>query len=116
MSAAQIAAEVGLSKAAVLNRLHAQGIRSETLKTIAPTHSPPAVRAPFGKKVVAGKLVDCRREMSLVRYIVELRARRGRKWKDVAEQLNSDGHRTRNGRPWTIGTTKNVFDRWDGKI
>ena len=116
LTAAQIGSEIGLSKAAVLNRLHAMGIRRETLKDIVMDTSRPAVRAPFGQRVVAGKVVDCRRELSVARYIVELRKRQGLGWKDVAQRLNCDGHRTRTGLPWKVGTAKMVFDRWNGKI
>lgn len=69
-TAAQVALEVGLSKSEVLRRLHLQGIRREKLKDVATDHLRPALRAPFGKRVVAGKLVDCRRELNLARYIV----------------------------------------------
>ena len=72
LSAAEVANEVGLSKSEVLRRLHAMGIRRETIQQVAPEHSRPAVRAPFGKRVVAGKLLDCRRELATARYIVEL--------------------------------------------
>lgn len=115
-SAAKIAAEIGLSKAAVLARLHAEGIRRDTIKTVAPDYSRPATRTPFGKRVVAGKLVDCRRELSMARYIIELRARQWLGWNEVVERLNRDGHRTRTGLPWKAGTAMQVFARWNRKV
>ena len=116
LTAAQIGSQIGLSKAAVLNRLHAMGIRSETLEDVLMDTSRPAVPAHFGQRVVAGTVVDCRRELSVVQYIVELQKRQGLRWKKVAECLNRDGHRTRTGLLWKVGTAKMVFDRWNGKV
>ena len=116
LTALQIARKVGLSKAEVLRRLHSVGIRRETVKDLAVDRPRPAVRAPFGKRIVAGKVVDCRRELSIARYIVELRGRQGLGWKEVVDRLNRNGHRTRTGLPWKVGTAKMVFDRWNGKV
>jgi len=108
LSAAKIATQVGLSKSAVLNKLHTLGIRRETRQN--------AIRAPFGQKIVAGKLVPNRRELKIARLIVELRHRQMLSWKEVVHHLESKNLKTRNGCPWKIGTAKRVFDRWNGKL
>ena len=98
----QVAAEVGLSKTEVLRRLHSEGIRRDTIKVMAGVPPRPASSAPFGKKIVGGKPVNCRRELKVARVIVELRRRQGLVWREVAERLNRGGYRTRTGRPWQV--------------
>ena len=116
LTAAQIAARVGLSKAAVLRRLHSLGIRKETLSEVAKEHPRPAVRAQFGQRIIDGKLANDRQEQKVARLIVELRARQNLGWKEVVQRLNADGHSTRSGIPWKIGRVSMVFDRWNGKL
>jgi hypothetical protein len=76
----------------------------------------PAVRAPFGKKALDGRLVDNRLELKTARLIVELRARQNLGWTEVVDRLNADGLSTRQGLKWKIGTARMVFERWNGKI
>ena len=116
LTAAKIASQIGLSKSEVLRRLHSVGIRRETLKDAVMEVPRPVIRAPFGQRVVAGKLVDDRRELKTARHIVELRARQDLGWAQVVNRLNGDGLRTRTGLAWKIGTAKMVFDRWNGKL
>ena len=116
LTASQIARRIGLSKAGVLSRLGSVGIRRETMKDLSVEYPRPATRAPFGKRIVAGKLVDDRRELKVARYIVELRGRQSLGWKEVAQKLNSDGLQTRTGLLWKVGTAKKVFDRWNGRV
>ena len=116
LTEAKIAEHIGLSKSEILRRLHSIGIRKETLKQM-PLGTPrPVVRAPFGKQVVDGRLVDNRSELKTARRIVELRERQNFSWNEIVERLNRGGLRTRQGLQWKLGTTKMVFDRWNGKL
>jgi len=116
LSAAKIATQVGLSKSAVLSKLHSLGIRRENLKDIEYDNHRPAIRAPFGQKIVTGKLVPNRHELKIARLIVELRARQSLSWKEIVHHLESENLKTRNGFHWKIRTAKRVFDRWNGKL
>ncbi len=116
LTAAQVAVRVGISKASVLRRLHALGIRKETLAEVANDQPRPAVRAPFGQRIIAGKLVNDRQEQKVARLIVELRARQNLGWNEVVRRLNEDGLRTRSGIPWKMGRVRMVFERWNGKL
>jgi len=116
LTAAKIAIQVGLSKSEVLRRLHSIGIRRETLKDVAMAVLRPAIRAPFGQRVVDGKIIDDRRELKVARFIVEMRGRQKLRWEAVVRRLNEGGLKTKTGLPWKIGTAKMVFDRWNGKL
>lgn len=106
----------GLSKTSVLRRLHSLGIRKENIGEGAKDHQRAAVRAPYGHRVIDGRLVSDRQEQKVARLIVELRARQNLGWKEVVERLNVDELRTRNGITWKVGRVRMVFDRWNGKF
>lgn len=112
----EIAEQVGLSKAAVLTRLHQMGVRKMQGKGQATDNYRFTQRVPFGKRLVAGRLLDDRKDLKTARYIVELRQRQGLAWNDVVKKLNLNGYRTKKGLLWKIGTARMVFERWRGKI
>lgn len=116
LTAAQVAARVGLSKASILRRLHSLGIRKGTLHEVTKGQPRPAVRAAYGQRIISGKLVNDRQEQKVARLIVELRERQKLGWKEVVDRLNGEGLRTRSGIPWKVGRVRMVFDRWHGKL
>jgi hypothetical protein len=116
LSAKKLAVELGLSKAAVLRRLHHLGIRKETVSEFAKEHPRPVTRASFGFRIVDGRLVPDRQEQKVARFIVELRQRQNLPWNEVVKKVNLAGHRTKQGLPWKIGTVRMVFASWRGKV
>lgn len=115
-TASQIAEQVGLSKPAVLARLHQMGVRKVHSKGQAVDNYRFTQRVPFGKRLVAGRLLDDRKDLKTARYIVELRQRQGLPWKEVVTKVNLSGYRTKKGLLWKVGTVRMVFERWRGKI
>jgi site-specific DNA recombinase len=65
--------------------------------------------APYGYKLVNGHLEVVEEEAKLVRKIFELYAKKGIGAGTIAEQLNSNGHRTRNGRLWSRKTVLDIL-------
>lgn len=116
LTASQIAEQVGLSRPAVLARLHQMGIRKTQDKGQAPDNYRFTQRIPFGKRLVAGRLIDDRKDLKTARYIVELRQRQSLPWNEVVRKLNLQGYKTKKGLPWKIGTVRMVFERWQGKL
>ncbi len=116
LTAAQIALQIGISKTVVLRKLHALGIRRETVKQMELDQPRPVGRAPLGQRIVAGKLTPDRKELKIVRLVVELRSRQNLPWKEVVKRLNSDNLRTKSGLRWKEGAAKMVFQRWNSKI
>lgn len=115
LSAAEVAAQTGLSKTAVLERLHEAGVRGRRTGRDPENYKFPK-NPPYGFRVSNGRLVPDRREMKVARLIVELRDRQRIAWRVIAERLNSDGIRTRKGRAWNIDSVENVYARWSGRV
>ena len=100
----------------VLKRLHGLGIRRENIKDMIREVPRLIAKAPYGHRVVDGKLVEDRREMQVARLIVDLHWRQNLAWNEVIRCLNKEGLHTRQGLPWKQGTARMVFVRWRGKI
>ena len=108
LSAAQLADETGLSKQAVLTRLRKVGVSQSKGRW----RSPENYRfpfAPYGYRVMKGRLEVFAPEMRAVRLIVELRSRQGFAFAKVASQLGEKGYRTRLGAEWTSAGVRIVF-------
>lgn len=116
LTALQIAHQIGLSKTVVLRRLHALGIRQETVKQMELEKPRPVSRASYGYRIVSGKLVPDRYELKVVRIIVELRSRQGLSWSKLVKHLNSEKIKARGGGVWHITSVRMVFERWKDKI
>ena len=118
LTARQVATELGTSKAFVLSRLNEAGINASVIKymNLSSPRPRPASHAPYGHKVVNGRLVENKSEMSIARKIVEMRQRQKLSWKTIAAKLNAKGFANRSGEPWQVGFAKAVFDRWKDKI
>lgn len=116
LTASQIAERVGLSKPAVLARLHRMGVRKQQGRGRQSDNYRFSQRIPFGKRLVDGRLVDDRTELKIARFIVELRERQAQPWKDLVQHLNNQGYRTKKGLTWKVGTARIVYKHWQGKL
>ena len=116
LTASQIAEQVGLSKPAVLARLHQMGVRKQQDRGAQSDNFRFAQRVPFGKRLVDGRLVDDRRELKAARLIVELKQRQNLPWKEVVSKVNMAGFQTKKGLPWKIGTVRMVFSKWKDRV
>jgi site-specific DNA recombinase len=70
--------------------------------------------APYGSQLVDGELVDHPDEQVTRARMVELRAE-GLSLAAVGRQLDAEGHRTRNGRPWQARVIADILRRIGGK-
>jgi len=114
-SLSQIAEQIGLSKSAVLSRLQHLGIEKVRNTGMAPSNFRRSQSVPFGKKIVNGILVDCRKELKAGRLIVELKERKKLDWESVVKKLNAAGFRTKKGELWKAGTVKATHRKLLGK-
>jgi hypothetical protein len=118
LSAAQIAGQFQVSKAAILSILHRAGVRLGT--KVGRSTNPENFRnnsPPYGYMVKAGKLVPNKAELKICRAVVELRGRRGFSTTEVGLALEKKGFKNRNGRTvWNSNTILNIFNRWNGKL
>ena len=115
LTASQIAAEYGLSKAAVLGRLSQMKIQNCAKKGRSADNYRFPYHVPFGKRLVAGRLVEDGKEMKTVRIIVDFRDRKRYQWKEIAAHLNGEGLKTKRGLRWKIGTVRMIHANWSGK-
>lgn len=116
LTTSQIAERVGLSKAAILARLHQMGIRKQPDRGLQSDNYRFSNRVPFGKRLVEGRLIDDRRELKAARLIVELRLRQQLSWSEVVQKVNLAGFRTKKGLFWKLGTTRMVYEKWRDKV
>lgn len=114
--ARQIASQLGVSKAFVLGQLHTLGIRRDTIKNLPMARPRPAKCAPYGYRIVDGRLVENRKEMKIVRLLVELRGRQELSWSEVVQILNNASLKTRMGKLWNINSARAVYEKWKHKL
>ena len=115
-SAAQIAESIGASKQMVLSRLRSAGVSNTKGRGRSPENYRFTKTAPFGKKVLDGKLVVNPVEVKVARLIVELRDRKSFSWARVCQQLNEKGYRTRRNTPWQESNIRHIYKLWSGKL
>ena len=115
-SATQIAESIGASKQMVLARLRSAGISKTKGRGRSPENYRFTNTAPFGKKVLDGKLAVNPVEVKVARLIVELRDRRSFSWAQVCQQLNEKGYRTRRDTPWKESNIRHIYKLWSGKL
>ncbi len=116
LTASQIAERVGLSKPAVLARLHQMGVRNQQSRGAQSDNFRFPQKVPFGKRLVNGRLIDDRRELKAARLIVERRHRQNLPWNEVMCRINMAGFKTKRGLPWKIGMLRAVFAKWRDKF
>ena len=117
LSAAQIAERLGCSKTFVITTLK----RLKVLRPMKGSQSVPTnyrrAIAPYGFRLVDGKLAPERTEMKICRLIVDLIDRRGLTCVQAAQVLEGRGLKGRNGRPvWHNTTVSRIHARWKGKL
>jgi hypothetical protein len=116
LSAAQIAARLGISKAAVLLQLRRNSISTKRGRENNPANFRRA-NPPYGYKIQDGKLVLSKSEMRVCSEIVELRGRKGLTLAATARELERLGLRKRDGtRKWHHQTVAVIFARWKNKL
>lgn len=109
-TASQLAEHFGASKQTILARLRRVGVS----KTSRSGRCPKNYRyrnPPYGLKVLNGCLIPDRREMRVVRKILELR-RIGFGWMQIAGHLNAADIPSRSRKPWRRMGVKRVYMRW----
>jgi hypothetical protein len=117
LSSAQIARRLGCSKTFVITTLK----RLKLLRPMKESQSNPKnyrrAIAPYGFRIVDGKLAPSRPEMKVCRLIVDLMDRRGLTSVQAAQFLEGRGLKGRNGRPsWHNTTVSRIYARWKGKL
>jgi hypothetical protein len=115
LSSARIGDQVGLSKQAVLSRLRNEGIR-ETRGRGRDSNSFRYPFPPYGQRVTDGRLTIDRKEMKVVRLVIELRDRKSWGWAEIISCLNERGYRSRTGLLWNRVRVKRLHKYWSGKL
>lgn len=119
LSASQISDKLGISKTAVLERLHALGIRNADTKGERMTN-PNNYRAsvvPYGYRNIDGQLVANKKEVRICRLVVQIINERGLSLMGTARELMSRNVKNRNGNIWwDHSMVRGIYRRWNGKI
>ncbi len=119
LSAAQVSAVLGISKTAVLERLHTLGIRNEASKGERMTN-PNNYRAtvvPYGYRNANGQLVANKKEIRICRLVVQLINELGLSLNGAARELMQKNIKNRNGNVWwDHSMVRSIYKRWNGKI
>jgi len=119
LSAAQVAAELGISKTAVLERLHTLGIRN--VASIGDRMTNPrnyrASVVPYGYRKVNGHLVTNKKEVRVCRFVVQLINEQGLSLQGAARELMQRNIKNRKGNVWwDHSMVRGIFKRWNGKV
>ena len=117
LSGSQIAEKLGCSKTLIITTLKRLGmLRSMKGSQSVPTNYRRAI-APYGFRIVDGRLATNRPEIKVCRLIVELIDRRGSTYSEVAGVLESKRIKGREGRStWHTTTVSRIYARWKGKL
>lgn len=119
LSSSQISDKLGISKTAVLERLHALGIResgSVGKKMINPeNYRAPIV--PYGYRKSGDQLVTNKKEIRICRLAVQLVNERGLSLMATARELMARNIKNRNDNIWwDHSMVRGIYRRWNGKI
>lgn len=119
LSASQVAEKLGISKTAVLEKLHALGIRNEASKGERMTN-PNNYRAavvPYGYRKVDGQLVTNKKELRICRLVVKLINEQKLTLQGTARTLMQQNIKNRNGNAWwDHSMVRGIYKRWNGKV
>ena len=117
LSTAQIAERVGCSKAYVILILKRAGLlRPKTKAQTNPLNYRNPV-APYGYRLVDGKLAPDSKELKVCRLIVDLMARQGFSSLKTAQYLTQKGAKNRRGASkWHNYTVSRIYARWKGRL
>ena len=119
LSAAQVGEELGISKTAVLERLHTLGIRN--VASIGERMTNPnnyrASVVPYGYRKGGGQLVANKKELRTCRLVVQLINDRKLSLQGAARELMQQNIKNRNGNVWwDHSLVRGIFKRWNQKI
>jgi hypothetical protein len=117
LSTSQIADKLGCSKTFVITTLK----RLKLLRPMKGSQSVPTnyrrAIAPYGFRIIDGRLASNPSEMKICRLIVDLVDRRGLTCVQAAQVLEAKGLKGRNGLvKWHNYTVSRIFARWKGKL
>ena len=117
LSASQVAKHFGCSKTFVITTLKRRGLlRPMAAAATNPQNFRHAI-APYGYRVVDGKLLPHPAELKVCRMIVNLIDRQEMGQRQAAQVLMKKGIRGRNGRTnWHNITVGRIYARWKGKL
>jgi hypothetical protein len=119
LSASQIAGELGISKTAVLEKLHTLGIRN-VASTGERMINPKNYRAPvvpYGYRNIDGQLAANKKEVRICRLVVRLINDQRLSLQGVARELMQKNIKNRNGNVWwDHSMVRGIYRRWNGKI
>ncbi len=114
LSAQQVADNIGISKQAVLARLRRFGVRNGQRGRTLDNYRFP--NPPYGQKVWGKRLVLNKKELRIVRIVIQLRDQEQLRWSQIVANLNELGIKTRTGRTWSRAGIKRIHKRWVGKV
>jgi predicted transcriptional regulator len=117
LSASQVAEKLGISRTAVLEKLHALGIRNEALKGERMTNpnNYRAAVAPYGYRKVDGQLVANKKELRICRLVVRLINEQELSLNGTARDLMQKN--IKNGNVWwDHSMVVSIYKRWNGKL
>jgi transposase len=117
LSCAQIAEQMDCSKTLVITTLKRLGVLQAKKGSRTKPENYRSRVAPYGFRVVDGKLVSSRSEMKICRLVVELVERRGLNLRQAAKVLEAKGLKGMSGlRSWHKETIGRIYARWKGKL
>lgn len=119
LSASQVAEKLGISKTAVLEKLHDLGIRNEASKVERMTNpnNYRAAVAPYGYRNADGQLVATKKEVRICRLVVQLINEQELSLNGAARELMQKNIKNRNGNVWwDHSMVRSIYKRWNGKL
>lgn len=118
LSASQISDKLGISKTSVLEKLHSLDIRFETGKgRMTNPENYRAPNAPFGYKIIDGRLMPYKKEIKICRLVVTLKNEEKISFNAIAKSLTEKKIKNRSGSYyWDHKVTKSIYERWNEKL
>lgn len=119
LSASQIGEELGVSKTAVLERLHTLGVRNAASigERMTNPNNYRASVVPYGYRKVDGQLVANKKELRICRLVVKLINEQKLSLQGAARELMQQNIKNRNGNVWwDHSMVRGIFKRWNGKV
>lgn len=116
LSASQISDKLGISKTAILERLHNLGVRkTEERMTNPRNYRAPVV--PYGYRKSGDQLVTNKKEIRICRLVVQLINEREFSLMATARELMSQKIKNRNGNIWwDHSMVRGIYQQWSEKI
>lgn len=117
LSAAQNAAELGISKSCVMDRIKKFELKVPRKGRQMNPDNFRHPNPPYGYAAKKGKLVLNKQEIRVCRLVVQGIRDRGLGYREMARELEKRGIKARNGKiKWSHYMTTNIFKRWKEKL